>query len=310
MMSEEPKFGSAGVGFTDGAYAPLSDLKIPVTDMGFQLSDMCYDAIHVRNGRFFRLQDHLDRWERSIATRRYDTLGYDRDQVADILNGCVARAGFRDAMVNFLATRGSPQTAHKDLRTCNNRFMAWAVPYYMVVSEAEMASGSDVVIAQTIRIPPESVDPKVKNYGRLDFVRATFEAYDLDAKYAVLLDTDGNVTEGRGWNIFAVRGGVLITPDRGALEGITRQTVLELAGNSNIERKVGKISADDLRGADEVFMSSTAGGIMPIRSVDKRAIGDGTPGPVTQRLNKLYWAMHDDPIHNTPVRYDVEANAH
>lgn len=304
-MREEAIFGKEGVGFTDGKYKALSELAIPVTDMGFQLSDMCYDAIHVRNGSFFRLKDHLDRWERSIAARRYETLGYDRDQVAEVLHGCVARAGLRDSMVNFLATRGSPSNAHKDLRTCNNKFMAWALPYYAVVSDDEMINGADVIIAKTIRIPSAAVDPTVKNYSRLDFVRACFEAYELDAKYAVLLDTDGHVTEGRGWNIFAVRNGVLMTPDRGALEGITRQTVLELAANSNIERKVAPITADDLRSAEEVFMSSTAGGIMPIRSVDKKRVSDGSPGPVTTRLTKLYWAMHDDPKHKTPVRYDI-----
>lgn len=308
-MRDQPMFGSEGVGFTDGAYVPLSELCIPVSDMGFQLSDMCYDAIHVHNGRFFRLKDHLDRWERSIAARRYNTLGYDRDQVADVLNGCVARAGLRDAMVNFLATRGSPQTAHKDLRTCNNRFMAWAAPYYAVVSEDEIKDGSDVIIAKTVRIPPQSVDPTVKNYGRLDFVEACFEAYELDAKYAVLLDTEGHVTEGRGWNIFAVREGVLMTPDRGALEGITRQTVLELAAKSNIELKVTQISADELRSSDELFMSSTAGGIMPIRSIDKKPVGDGSPGPVTTRLAKLYWEMHDDGVHNTPVQYELNEQA-
>jgi len=304
-MRDELEFGKDGIGFTDGRFVPVSQLSIPVADMGFQLSDMCYDAIHVRDGRFFRLTDHLNRWERSIAARRYDTLGYDREQVAEVLHGCVARAGLRDAMVNFLATRGTPLTAHKDLRTCKNRFMAWAVPYYAVVSMKEMIEGSDIIIAKTVRIPIQSVDPTIKNYGRLDFVRACFEAYEAGVKYAVLLDTEGYVTEGRGWNIFAVRDGVLMTPDRGALEGITRQTVLELATNFNIKTSVTRISVDDLRSADELFMSSTAGGIMPIRSLDKSMVGDGVPGPVTTRLSKLYWELHKDNACNTPVRYDL-----
>ena len=241
----------------------------------------------------------------SIAERRYHSLGYDREQVAEVLHGCVARSGLKEAMITLVATRGSPATAHKDLRTCTNRFMVWAVPYYQVFSEAEASGGSDIVVAKTIRIPPEAVDPTIKNFGRLDFVRALFEAYDREAKYAVLLDQEDNVTEGRGWNIFVLRDGVLMSPDRGVLEGITRKTVQELAAKMNIDCRLTKVPVDDMRKADEVFISSTAGGIMPVRSIDKVAVGDGAPGPVTMRLREMYWKLHEDPAHSTPVRYEL-----
>lgn len=304
-MRQENGYGNAGVGFIDGVYTPVSEMRIPVTDMGFQLGDMCYDAIHVHKGKFFRLKDHLDRWENSIRERRYTTLGYGRDQVAEILHGCVARGGLRDSMITFVATRGSPTTAHKDLRTCNNRFMVWALPYYKVISDEEQRAGSDIVIADTIRIPPESVDPRVKNFGRLDFVRALFEAYDREARYAVLLDRDGNVTEGRGWNIFALTGGRLVSPDSGVLQGITRQTVVELSARLNIECRLTRVPERTLREADEVFITSTAGGIMPVSSIDRKPVGDGAPGPVTTRLKDMYWAMHKDPAYATPVRYEL-----
>ena len=304
-MHAPVSYGSTGIGFMDGEYLPVSEMRLPVTDMGFQLGDMCYDAVHVHKGRFFRLKDHLDRWDHSIAERRYQSLGYDRDQVAEVLHGCVARAGLKEAMITFVATRGSPATAHKDLRTCKNRFMVWAVPYYQVFSESEASIGSDIVVANTIRIPPEAVDPTIKNFGRLDFVRALFEAYDREAKYAVLLDQEDNVTEGRGWNIFVLRDGVLTSPDRGVLEGITRKTVVELAARMNIDCRLTRVPVDDLRRADEVFISSTAGGIMPVRSIDKVAVGDGAPGPVTMRLSEMYWRLHEDPAYSTPVRYEL-----
>ena len=304
-MRDGNGYGSAGMGFMDGEFMPVSEMRIPVTDMGFQLGDMCYDAVHVHQGSFFRLKDHLDRWENSISERRYNSLGYDRNQVAEILHGCVARAELKDSMITFAATRGSPSTAHKDLRTCNNRFMVWALPYYKVFSDEEEVTGSDIVIAKTIRIPQEAVDPRVKNFGRLDFVRALFEAYDREAKYAVLLDRDDHVTEGRGWNVFVLRGGVLMSPDGGVLEGITRRTAVELSARLNIDCRLTKIPADTLRNADEVFITSTAGGIMPVRSVDDKMIGDGSPGPVTMRLKEMYWKLHDDPAYATPVRYDL-----
>lgn len=304
-MHAPVSYGSTGIGFIDGEYMPVADMRLPVTDMGFQLGDMCYDAVHVHQGRFFRLKDHLDRWDYSIAERRYQSLGYDREQVAEVLNGCVARSGLREAMITFVATRGSPATAHKDLRTCKNRFMVWAVPYYRVLSEAEASGGGDIVVATTIRIPPEAVDPTIKNFGRLDFVRALFEAYDREAKYAVLLDQEDNVTEGRGWNIFVLRDGVLMSPDRGVLEGITRKTVVELAARMNIECRLTKVPVDEMRKADEVFISSTAGGIMPVRSIDRVVVGDGAPGPVTMRLSEMYWQLHQDPAYSTPVRYEL-----
>ena len=297
---------SGGVGFIDGEFCPLEELKIPVFDMGFQLSDMCYDALHVWKGRFFRQEDHMDRWERSIAARRYDSLDYDRAQTVEILHECVRRSGLEKAMVYVIATRGEPRDGYKDLRTCKNRLIAWARPYYAVVTEEELETGCDIVVSETVRIPAVSVDPTVKNFGRLDFVRALFEAYERDASYAVLLDTEGFVTEGRGWNIFMLRGGELLSPDAGVLEGITRRTVLELSEQLNIEGRLARFTADELRDSDEILLTSTAGGIMPVRSVDGRPVGDGQPGPVTRRLTELYWALHDDERYTTAVRYDPE----
>ena len=95
----------------------------------------------------------------------------------------------------------------------------------------------------------------------------------------------------------------MISPDEGVLEGITRQTVVELAERLNIDARLDKLSADRLRGADEIFLTSTAGGIVPVRSVDGGAIGDGNPGPVTQRLTEMYWDLHADDAYSTPVNY-------
>lgn len=302
-----PATHASGIGFIDGEFCPVDDLRIPVSDMGFQLSDMCYDAVHVRKGRFFRLEDHMDRWDRAIAERRYETLGYDREQTTDVLHECVRRAGLTEAMVYAIATRGSPTDGFKNLRTCKNRLIAWAKPYYAVVTDEELENGCDVIVSDTVRIPPAAVDPTVKNFGRLDFVRALFEAYDKKADYAVLLDLDGNVTEGRGWNIFMLDGGRLLSPQSGVLEGITRRTVLEISEQLNIEGKCGTVTADELRGADEVFLTSTAGGIMPVRRIDGAPVGDGSPGPVTKRITELYWGLHDDPDYTTPVKYDSAA---
>ena len=97
-----------------------------------------------------------------------------------------------------------------------------------------------------------------------------------------------------------------MSPDSGVLEGITRQTVVELSAKLNIDCRLTKMPAKTLREADEVFITSTAGGIMPVRTIDGRPIGDGAPGPVTVRLKEMYWKLHDDPAYATPVRYERE----
>ena len=302
-MNNPSAYGNEGCGYMDGEYLPMSEMSLPVTDLGFQLSDMCYDALHVHNGRYFRMDDHLDRFQRAIEERRYLTLDTDRHGFADILQECASKSGLRNAMVTIVATRGTPSSGHKDLRSCQNRLMVWVVPYYSVVTEEESHTGCDIVVATTLRIPPEAVDPTIKNYGRLDFVRSLFEAYDREANYAVLLDSDGNVTEGRGWNIFGLQRGRLVSPDEGVLPGITRKTVIELAEQLNIDAQLDKMTANDLRAAEEVFLTSTAGGIVPVRSIDGEILGEGEAGPVTQRLTKMYWDLHEDDAYSTPIHY-------
>ena len=100
-MTNNKSYGTGGIGFIDGEYMPFSELRIPVTDMGFQLADMCYDAVHVWKGRFFRLDDHLARFQTGLQKRRYDTLSYDIEAIADVCNGCVARLGVRRILETF-----------------------------------------------------------------------------------------------------------------------------------------------------------------------------------------------------------------
>ena len=127
----------------------------------------------------------------------------------------------------------------------------------------------DAVIARSVRrIPTTSVDPTVKNFHWGDLTRGLYEAYDRGARFPILLDHDGNVTEGTGYNVFAVVGERLLTPVSGTLEGITRRTSLELAEREHIPAESTQLSEEVFRGASELFATSTAGGVMPIVSLD------------------------------------------
>ncbi|HEX4247968.1 MAG TPA: aminotransferase class IV, partial [Pseudonocardia sp.] len=130
-----------------------------------------------------------------------------------------------------------------------------------------------------------------------------FEAYDRGGTHPVLLDHRGCVTEGSGYNVFALVGDRLLTPESGALEGITRRTVLELATAEGIKAEPAAIPEETFRGASELFATSTAGGVMPIISLDGLPIGDGRPGPVTTLLRDRYWQAHKDPHYITPIDY-------
>ena len=130
------------------------------------------------------------------------------------------------------------------------------------------------------------VDPKIKHYNRLNFVLAEMEATDVDPEaFPVLLDTDGNVSESTGANFFVVTNGILKTPDDGAtLQGVSRMTLLELAGQLGIPTAVEAIQPYDVYTADEAFLCSTPYCLLPVGRVDNRQIGDEVPGPVTRQL--------------------------
>lgn len=295
-----------GCAYVDGRYVAPEDAKFSIFDWGFLHSDATYDVAHVWQGRFFRLGDHLDRFFASMARLRLDP-GIGRDEIRAIAHECVRRSGLRDAYVEVLCTRGMPQPGSRDPRTCTNRFMAFAIPFVWIADPAKQRRGIDLVVSPVQRIAPGSVDPRIKNYHWLDFVTALFDAYERGAETAVLVDGQGHVTEGPGFNVFAVAGGALHTAEAGVLEGISRRTVIELARRDGIPVHVGALPTATLRGADEVFLSSTGGGVIPVARVDGVAIGGrapGTFGPISERLQAAYWALHDDPRYVDPVAYD------
>tara|TARA_Y100001933_G_C18860523_1_gene505738 strand:- start:252 stop:905 length:654 start_codon:yes stop_codon:yes gene_type:complete len=214
---------------------------------------------------------------------------------------CVRRSGLEDAYVEMICTRGVSPTFSRDPRDAENTFIAFAIPFGWVASEEQRARGLNISISDIPRIPPQSVDPTVKNYHWLDFIAGLYGAYENDAENVILVDLNGNISEGPGFNLFVVKEGRATTPASGVLEGITRMTALELCGELNVEAVLGEVSVEMARGADEIFITSTAGGIMPVSRIDGLVVGDGDVGPVTKRLTSLYWQKHSDPDWSTPI---------
>ena len=293
---------SQGAAFINDQYLPVVEASVPVLDWGFLHSDATYDVAHVWRGRFFRIDDYLDRFQRSMESLRM-SIPYDREQIREVMFELVRRSGLRDAYVEIICTRGMPAPGSRDPRTCSNRFMAFAIPFVWIADDRLRAQGLNLLISQYQRIPPESIDPRIKNYHWLDMVMGLFEAYDAQADSAVLVDAAGNLVEGPGFNVFARCGERVITPARGVLEGVTRASVLELLAAENLQVSTEALSAETARAADEIFITSTAGGVMPVTRISGQTVGDGAPGALTTRLNDAYWALHDDPDYTIAIDY-------
>ena len=293
-----------GAAFVEGEFCPVEDARISVLDLGVTRSDCTYDVVHVWEGRFFRLDAHLDRFAANLRRLRLDP-GLERAAIEDVLHGCVRRAGLESAYVSMTCTRGRLPQGSRDLRAARNTFYAYALPFVWIATpEQQTTTGVGMWISDIPRIPPESVDPLVKNYHWLDMDMALFGAYEHDVQLVVLRDREGGVTEGPGFNVFALVDGDWRTPASGTLHGITRRTAIELLREGGARVEEGPLPAADLRRADEVLVTSTAGGVIPVTAVDGSPVGTGRPGARTLDLHERYWARHADPAYSTPVRYD------
>jgi branched-chain amino acid aminotransferase len=290
---------SKGAAFIDKQIVPISEAKISLLDWGFLHSDATYDVAHVWQGKFFRLDDHIDRFYAGMK-KLHLSIPYQPEEVKTILIDCVKATGLQDAYVEMIATRGMPQTGSRDPRTCSNRFYAFAIPFVWITPRDK---GLHLVISDRQRIPAESIDPVIKNYQWLDLVMGQFEAYERGAESVVVVDAQGNITEGPGFNLFCIKDGLLTTPANGVLEGITRKTAMALAVANGYEVMATNIQPEYARAADEVFVTSTAGGIMAVTNIDGDIIGNGGIGPVTKQLQGAYWAIHNDPDYSLTIDY-------
>jgi len=304
MTPSVPRTGlfQGGCAFCEGTYVALSEAKLSLFDWGFTRSDATYDVATTWRGAFFRLDAHIDRFFSSLD-KLHLAIPYNRAELREILHGCVCAGALQDAYVAMICTRGVPPRGARDPRLAQNRFYAYALPYVWIASPEKQAAGIDLHISTRQRIAPASVDPTVKNYHWIDLVQSMFDAYDRGCDTSCVVDADGCVTEGPGFNVFAVRDGTVHTADRGVLEGISRRTVIELCERLGIPLRLAPLPADLLLSADEVFLTSSGGGVLPIAKVDSRPVAR-SPGPVTQLLQDAYWALHDEPAYRDPVSYD------
>ena len=271
----------------NGEYVPRSEAKIGMMDRGFRLGDVVFDTSRTFNGRIFRLRDHIDRLYRSLKYVRIDP-GMTTDEMAALTEQVVernesARRPGDDYMITQIVTRGELRPASGG---ADSTVAIWIDPIDFRRYSPLFREGAHVVIPKTRAYSSMQVDPKIKHYNRLNFVLAELEVTDVDPEaFPLLLDTDGNVSESSGANFCIVSDGVLITPgDDATLQGVSRATLLELAGQLEIPTSVEPIQPYDVYNSDEAMLCTTPYCLLPVGRADHRQIGEEVPGPVTRRL--------------------------
>ena len=295
-----------GSAWIDCEFVTLAEAKISILDWGFLRSDATYDVVHVWKGRFFRLDKHIDRFFESTKKLRMPCQ-MSREELKIILAGCVEKANLENAYVEMIQTRGISPNFVRDPRQATPRVMAFAVPFGWILKKEDFEKGLHVLLTDIKRIPPSSVDPTIKNYHWMDLVTGMLNAYEKGNDTAILVDEKDNITEGPGFNLFCINDSGIFTPDHGVLEGITRQSVFDLAKELHLPITKKSISVDELYSAKELFATSTAGGIMPITKVSGQEIGNGSVGSLTRQLHKLYWKKHNDDSWSTSIT-DILSN--
>ena len=287
-----------------GEFVPFSQVRIDPLDRGFLVGDCVFDVARTFNGKSFRMREHVDRLYRSLRYVRIDP-GLSPDEMERISEEVISRnehlrADVGDYQIWQFVTRGRGRWAHKAgppaVGVCTRQvgFSRFAHLY---------REGAHGVIVRTRSFPADALDPKVKNFSRMNFNLAELEASDVDPEgWPILMDSRGSITEGVGYNVFIVTGGVIRTAgDRGVLQGVSRAMVFDLGKELGIPVVEEDLQPYDVYTADEAFLTSTSPCVLPVTRVDRRPIGSGAPGPVVGRMLRAWSEI---------VGVDIVAQAH
>lgn len=279
--------------YLDGEFVPASQAKVSVFDHSFLYGDGCFETLVVRRGKPFRLAEHADRLFRSARVLKI-SVPLAAEELRAVVLQTVQRNALEDAYVRITLSRGVGYAAF-DPRLCDRSTLvifATDLQNHPAGRLFGRGVGLRCIIASTRRTQPVSLDSRIKANNYLNQILARMEAIAAGVDEAIMLDFQNFVAEATGRNIFAVRGARLYTPrGHSILNGITREVAMELARRNGWSIEECDLTPYDLYTADEVFTTSTAGGVKPVTEIDGRPIGDGTPGPFAQRLMDQYEAL-------------------
>jgi branched-chain amino acid aminotransferase len=270
-----------------GKLAHRDQAGVSPFDSVVQGGDAVWEGLRLYGGRIFRLDEHLARLRRSAQALAFEQIPADEEIIAEIRRTLAANQMTDNVHIRLTLTRGVKITSGMDPR------LNQSGPTLIVLPEHKApvydAGGITLITSSVRRTAPDSLDPKIHHNNLLTSILAKVEANVAGADDAVMLDQRGFVAETNAAHIFLVTGGVLGTPTTAACpEGITRQTVLDLAAGAGLSCAVGDYTLTQLYTADEMFVTGTMGGLTPVLALDGRPIGAGKPGPVTALLTELF----------------------
>jgi branched-chain amino acid aminotransferase len=275
-----------GLVYVSGTFRPAADAMVSVFDHGLLYGDGIFEGIRAYNGRVFKLERHIDRLFDSAKAIRLE-IPYTPAGVCDIVLESCRRNGVTDGYIRLIVTRGAGDLG-LDPRGCRRAELIVIVKASLTIYRSAEA-GIRVVTSTFRRNSPQTLSPSIKSLNYLNNVLARIEANDRHADEALMLDMNGYVAEASVDNIFIVRDHGLVTPPTATnLKGVTRETVLEIAGELGIEAEEKPFTLFDVWTAKEAFICGTAAEVVPVLSVDDRAIGGGAVGPVTRRIMAAY----------------------
>ena len=276
-----------GICWMEGKIHPLSEARVSVRDHGLLYGDGVFEGVRFYHGRPFMLEEHLARLQDSARAISLDC-PWQPEELTNIVTEVVAASSHTQGYLRILLTRGEGALGI-DPRSCSRPQLIVIADSLQMVDPAVREQGVDLIIASTRRLPADGLDPRIKSLNYLNHILARMEADHAGAHEAVLLNTRGQVAEGTADNLFLVRKGVLLTPPvtDGALEGITRQLILDLAREEDLAAREQSLAPYDLYTADECFLTGTGAELIPVRSIDGRKPRQ-CPGPVFQRLSRCF----------------------
>ncbi|MDA1001235.1 MAG: aminotransferase class IV [bacterium] len=279
--------------YVNGDFVPEGEAKVSAFDHGFLYGDGIFESLTATGGRLFKLRDHLERLERSARVLKLD-LPETKERIGELVKECVRRSGVGDVYIRIIVSRGAGYPV-LDPRVTSGPTLAILLhdptpPAATGSSYRPKGAGLRLKTAAVRKVPPESFEPRVKSLNYLNHVLARIEAIESGFDEAVILDVRGFVAEAPGENIFIVKDGALRTPRaQYVLDGITRRTVLEIAGREGIPAGEADLTLYDLYSADEVFLTSSFSRVHAVAEVDGRPIP--APGPITARLRSVILEM-------------------
>lgn len=274
--------------YISGKLYDKEDAKISVYDHGLLYGDGVFEGMRSYGGKVFRLEEHLARlWNSAQAI--WLKIPISREELAQAVNDTLKVNGITDGYIRLVVTRGAGslgldpnKTADPQVIIITDHISLYPAEYY--------EKGLEIVTASTLRNHSAALNPRVKSLNYLNNILAKIEGLQAGCVEALMLNSKGEVAECTGDNIFLVSRGDLLTPpiDAGILEGITRDTVIELAKNDGLTVKQIALTRHDVYTADECFLTGSAAEVIPVVKVDSRLIGSGKPGPVTRELMKRF----------------------